>query len=143
MRLPWQQKIISRQEHFYGQRVESRFKRFFYERVSQACRPQWHHGRAYYDPRYDINVAVIYPFHWVVQFAWWLNLKWSYHRGKPSWIDLYLREQKKPMHYRYPTGPMRQALFAHMAQEHNLTLLDSEMNEIENVFIRHGWRPPQ
>lgn len=63
------------------------FIEFFYERCPDCCYTRWWHGLAYHDIMRQKNVMVIYPFHWAVQFAWWLNMKWNQHRGKPSWID--------------------------------------------------------
>lgn len=65
----------------------------FYDRVHKSSRPRWWHARAYYDPCRDSYLMVIYPFHWVVNLAWWLNIKWADHRFKESWIDRKLREK--------------------------------------------------
>lgn len=74
-----------------------RFIRFFYERVPAYCTTKKWHGRAYYDLLRNRNVMVLYPFHWVVNFFWWANLKWCMHRGKESWIDRMVRKYKEEM----------------------------------------------
>ena len=61
--------------------------RFFFECVPTCCYTKWWHGHAFYDARRNRNVMVIYPLHWVVNFAWWLNWKWFSHRHKETWID--------------------------------------------------------
>jgi hypothetical protein len=38
-------------------------------------------------------------------------------------------------------GQFRQALFNHMSAEHGLTLLESELNEIEQLFLTNGGLP--
>jgi hypothetical protein len=64
-----------------------RFVSVFFERRPGWCCTRWWHGRAYYEAKTDRLVMVIYPFHWAVNLAWWLNLQWSKHRHKESWID--------------------------------------------------------
>ena len=63
------------------------------ERCPTCCYTKWWQGRAYYEARTDSFVMVVYPFHWLVNLAWWLNLKWSRHRQKPSWIDRQVNAQ--------------------------------------------------
>lgn len=67
----------------------------FFERVSPGGCFRWWHGRAYYDAYRDHVVAVIYPLHLLVNFAWWLNFKWAEHRGSASWIDRKLSEMRE------------------------------------------------
>jgi len=42
---------------------------------------------AYRDWYRDNSVFVLFPFHYIVMFMFYLNGKWSRYRGKPSWID--------------------------------------------------------
>ncbi|WP_316348495.1 hypothetical protein [Desulfuromonas acetoxidans] len=63
------------------------FVPFFYEQVSPQSNTRWWHARAYYDVRRRHVVMVIYPFHYLVLAAWWLNLRWSEYRHRESWID--------------------------------------------------------
>ena len=62
-------------------------KNLFFQKVPRHEVPRWYQALAYHDPRIDRYIMVLYPFHWMVNLAWWLNLKWSKHRCKPSWID--------------------------------------------------------
>ena len=59
----------------------------FREELPTCCVPRWWHGRAYYCPMRGKNIMVIYPFHWLVNLAWWINHRWCRHKGKRSWID--------------------------------------------------------
>ncbi len=59
----------------------------FYKRVHYACITPSYMAKAYYDVRRKEKVMVLFPFHYAVMFVWWLNLKWSCYRHKPSWID--------------------------------------------------------
>ena len=71
------------------------FIAFFCERCPDWCIPKWWHAHAYFDYWHCSRVMVIWPFHWAVQFVWWLNWKWSEHRQKPSWIDRHTLEAIK------------------------------------------------
>ena len=59
----------------------------FYERLGRHIRRRWWMAVAYYDWMRDEEVNVIFPFHYAVMFAWWLNMKWCKYKGEPSWID--------------------------------------------------------
>ena len=59
----------------------------FYQRVSEGyIRPKWM-AKAYHDWIRSQEIFVLFPFHYLVMFAWWLNFKWCFYRSKPSWID--------------------------------------------------------
>jgi hypothetical protein len=56
--------------------------------------PRWM-AAAYYDRARREVVMVMWPFHYAVQFAWWLNLKWSAYRHKKSWVDRMVDAQRQ------------------------------------------------
>lgn len=59
----------------------------FYERLPEGVRSRRWHGVAYRDWMNLTSVMVIWPFHWVVQFFYWIGYCWDRHRHRPSWID--------------------------------------------------------
>lgn len=56
----------------------------------------WYLCRAYYDaPRNEVVFAV-FPLHYVLIFAWFLNVKWGHYRHSPTWIDRAIKESNDP-----------------------------------------------
>lgn len=61
--------------------------KLIYQRLNKGCiRPGWM-AVAYFDWMRCQEVCVLFPFHYLVMFGWWLNFKWCKYRSKPSWID--------------------------------------------------------
>lgn len=65
----------------------NRFKSLVHDRVPEGVMTKRWHAVAYRDHRTMQTVTVIWPFHWVVLFVWWLGFKWDKHRHRRSWID--------------------------------------------------------
>lgn len=65
----------------------SRFLEIFYEKIPTHQVSKWWQCKAFYSFRKNKDLMVIFPFHYVVNFFWWLNLRWSIYSHKPSWID--------------------------------------------------------
>lgn len=59
---------------------------FFVRQRDFLVPPRWM-VRAYMDRSRRENVYVAWPLNYLVQFAWWLNLKWAQYQHRPSWID--------------------------------------------------------
>ena len=59
----------------------------FYERIGRHIKRRWWMATAYYDWMRDKEVNVIFPLHYIVMFAWLVNMRWCKYKGKPSWID--------------------------------------------------------
>lgn len=89
---------------------------FFYEFCQRDCYSKPWQGRAYYDASRNRYLMVLYPFHWLVAFAYWVNCQWSHHRHQESWIDkeLYRRSQIKDVHpvRRRPSEPSIESRYA-------------------------------
>lgn len=65
--------------------------KLFYERIGCEFRTRPYQCRAYYSVEHNQNVMVLFPFHYAVQFAWWLNMQWSRYRYRKSWIDTQIK----------------------------------------------------
>jgi hypothetical protein len=68
-----------------------RLKAFFYEAVPREIKTRWYHARAYYRAETNHVIMVLWPFHHLVAFAWWLNWKLASYLHRPSWIDRALK----------------------------------------------------
>jgi len=58
-----------------------------YQRVPDFCMAPWHMKMAYTDYARRERVWVVWPLNYIVEFAWFLNLKWCQYTHTPSWID--------------------------------------------------------
>lgn len=78
-----------------------RLASYLYEWKPGHIRPKRYHAVAFHSPwrKYEA-LMVLYPFHYLVMFTYWLNMKWCLHCGKPSWIDKMIieaiKERKNP-----------------------------------------------
>jgi len=52
-------------------------------------------ARAYYDYQSDQKVMVMFLFHYLITFCWWVNYYWNTYRHKPTWIDKKLKKRVK------------------------------------------------
>jgi len=68
-----------------------RIKAIFLTRLCIELKPRWYHARAYYDASRNENVLVLWPLHYLVALAWYLNYQWCRLRFQPSWIDKALK----------------------------------------------------
>lgn len=69
-----------------------RFVSFFYDEVPPECITRKWHALAYHDYMRRRSVMVIWPFHYVLMFAFWISCAWDEYRHRPSWIDRRIRE---------------------------------------------------
>ena len=65
----------------------------FFERVDDWFMDRPWMAMAYYDYPRGQRVMVMFPFHYVVRFVWWLNYLWNRFRHKESWIDKLAKER--------------------------------------------------
>jgi len=67
----------------------------FYKRVAPGeMAPRWM-ATAYNDWQCDRRVMALWPLHYLIMFAWWLDYQWCKHRMRPSWIDLQIKAALK------------------------------------------------
>jgi hypothetical protein len=59
----------------------------FYHWTAQWHRPPRWMAFAYYSAVRNQCLFVIYPFHFIVAIAWWIQDRWARHTGNPSWIE--------------------------------------------------------
>ena len=59
----------------------------FYQRIREGIRPPYWMKVAYHDFSSRERVFVAFPFNFLVQFVWWMNLQWCIFRGAPTWLD--------------------------------------------------------
>ena len=64
-----------------------------YERVRPEFATRFWMKLAYFDYARREGVMVAWPLNYLVQIAWWANIKWSQYRHAPSWIDRELEKQ--------------------------------------------------
>jgi hypothetical protein len=67
----------------------------FYQYVTPNFKSPRHMGFSHYKAEYNKYLFVIYPFHYVISIAWWVQLKWAMHTNKPSWIELEVRKRNE------------------------------------------------
>lgn len=77
-----------------GIKNEYKIKAFFYERVPRGHRIKHWQCRAYQDYNRHENIMVIFPLHYLVIFIYWLNYLWFTYRGKETWIDKKIKDEK-------------------------------------------------
>lgn len=65
-----------------------------FEKINPNIVPKWWMCRAYYDYQSDRKVMVMFPFHYLVAFCWWINYYWNSYRHKPTWIDKKLKKER-------------------------------------------------
>ena len=63
------------------------------DRSPDWCVTNWWMKCAYRDYARREAVMVAWPFNYVVQLAWMLNLAWSRYRHRKSWIDRKVEER--------------------------------------------------
>lgn len=78
-------------------KVYQRVRETGFRRVEEGFRTPGWMALAYFDHSRCEAVMVIWPLHYLVQFGYWVNYRWSMYRHKPSWID---REIERQYHRR-------------------------------------------
>jgi hypothetical protein len=68
-------------------------KNIFYHWTHRyTCPPRWM-AFAYYSAERNSFLFVIYPFHFLVALAWWIQDRWARHTHHPSWIENEVRHR--------------------------------------------------
>ncbi|WP_395739297.1 hypothetical protein [Prosthecobacter sp.] len=68
---------------------------FFYCWVDYHLMPPRHMAFAFYTARTNRALFVLFPFHYLIALAWWIQDKWAKAALAPSWIDQEVEHRMK------------------------------------------------